>query len=94
MRSCDICGKAMTEGSVRRYYCSDECARAAKRARNKVYARERRMREEQEKAKPKPNGKRSELSRIAALAKAAGMSYGQYVAATETPMAAHWERTR
>lgn len=68
---CRGCGKRLSVESNRRAYCSNEC-------RIEAYCRDgkelRRRRKEQQRAK------RQTLSCVNELARACGMTYGQYVA--------------
>ncbi len=68
-KRCEFCGKEF-EGEHNRVYCCDECKKQGYRE------KDRRKRAEN-KRKRKSN---QELTDVAALAKEAGMTYGQYVA--------------
>jgi predicted nucleic acid-binding Zn ribbon protein len=78
---CIICGKPLPP--LRRSYCSDECARRSKICREEEYNKEQYKKPKaEEQKKPKKRGrpkKNSTLAGINELARAEGLSYGQYV---------------
>lgn len=85
IKKCDICGKEYLATGEKRRYCSDPCRREANlrniRERNRQRAekaKESMFIEVSEKAK-----KGMSLTEMAAAARKAGMSYGQYEAQME-----------
>lgn len=75
-KKCEICGSVYMPRSLSQKYCGQACAKIAERM--KEAAREKTPKKTYtKKEKPKPN---QELVDMAARAKQAGMSYGQYVA--------------
>ena len=81
-RKCKICGTEFETSHYSKICCSKECAKEN----YKIISREhqRRITEmnrlEREKNKKQPKKKTMSVTDIAVKAKAAGMSYGQYVA--------------
>lgn len=69
-KNCEICGAVITVRSDREKYCSKTCADKAKCRNNKKPPKE-----ALSNAKPALS-----IAEIAKLARAAGMTYGQYVA--------------
>lgn len=85
IKKCDICSKEYLATSERRRYCSDPCRKEA----NRRNIRER-NRQRAEKAKesvlievPEKKKKEMSLTEMAAAARKAGMTYGQYMAKME-----------
>ena len=72
MKACKYCGKKFLSVKSNHVYC---CSYCSKQARNKL------AREEGKKEIPKPKPKKKDrITEINEAAKAAGMSYGKYVA--------------
>lgn len=75
IRNCLICYQKFESNGPKSKYCGTECAR---RAMNESKRAKRREKREAEKAAKRP--KMKSLAIINAEARAAGMTYGQYVA--------------
>lgn len=76
---CAHCGKEYIAHNRASMYCSDECRKDARKKQNEYYrlnpeAKPRRG------ARPKKQKKENPFTEILVAARAAGMSYGQYVA--------------
>lgn len=79
---CDICGIEVERHSWNQRYCSD-CAEIAKKESIAKYKRATRETSEPKPAPQRPRVKRKpklSISQIVALARAEGLTYGQYVA--------------
>ena len=72
---CKCCGKYFEHHNYCKKYCSPECTKAARKKREQQYWEDKKEQQYDEKKDPK-----SALSEINSLARAAGMSYGKYVA--------------
>lgn len=76
-KKCGWCGKDFETGRDNTLYCCDECKYEKKKETSRNhYAKQMKLLKEQESA-PKKNDM-SELARVNARARAAGLSYGQY----------------
>lgn len=75
---CDVCGKPFETGRQSRLYCSDRCRYEKQLENYKEYGKQYRIRVKEEKPKPKKCIDES-LAEVNARARAAGMSYGQYM---------------
>ena len=71
-RKCEICGEVFNRISYNQRYCSEKCKREA----NILRSREKRR---TEKLNAQTKTKQETLSEVAARARAAGMTYGQYM---------------
>lgn len=78
IKTCEMCGKEFTAKSNSAKYCCNECRKEANRTRNlQIYH------EHKGGGRPKNPPKvrrKSRIDEINAKARAAGMTYGQYVA--------------
>lgn len=77
IKECRCCKKKFSTKRMNQYYCSEECATKAKLKYQREYEAEKKKKEKSDK---KPKKKINELTRMAIEARAAGMTYGQYVA--------------
>ena len=78
-KNCEYCGRPIipkSSHSVKQYYCSPECRRAAKRS---VYNENRRN----ARRSPEPVKQNHRLDALAMEAKIAGISYGKLMAKRE-----------
>ena len=71
-RKCEICGEVFNRISYNQRYCGEKCKREA----NILRSREKRR---AEKLNAQTKTKHDTLSEVAAMARAAGMTYGQYM---------------
>ena len=71
-RKCEICGEVFNRISYNQRYCGEKCKREA----NILRSREKRR---TEKLNAQTKTKQETLSEVAARARAAGMTYGQYM---------------
>ena len=85
-RVCPECGVAFTPKNATQKFCTEQCRLAKKKRYNKEYNAERRIerkayREERKAGESyKKNWRKADsLAELARLARAAGMSYGQYI---------------
>ena len=83
-RLCVVCGKEYTPKAGNQKYCSDKCSYEHRKPKTLEYERERYRRKQLEAAAEKAdyvekNSQRTHLDDVAADAKAAGTTYGQYV---------------
>lgn len=82
IKKCEACGLEIEARTCKKQFCV-KC----KAERNKTFARIRKQRERElaaaEKAMRKRNKARNDIEKIAQEARAAGLSYGQYVARLE-----------
>ena len=78
LKKCVICGKSFKSEKYNAKYCSETCKDKGRRAITKE--NDRIKRERAAKARKARNNSKKPLINIAAEAKGAGMSYGQYVA--------------
>lgn len=76
--TCPICKKDFQTVCTNRVYCSDACQREAGRIKN--HERGVQYKVKRQKSAQKKTRKANELTEIDKLARAAGMTYGQYVA--------------
>jgi len=77
-RKCVVCGKTYIAIRYNSKYCSDSCYDTGLREKERIRDREKRKKEEAERQKKADN--RKSISDYTAAARAAGLSYGQYVA--------------
>ena len=75
-KKCGWCGKEFKTGRDNNLYCCDECKREKRKENSRNHAKKMKLLQEQEPVQEKKG--MSELARINAKARAAGMSYGQY----------------
>ena len=75
--NCKICGKEFVSKCFATKCCSDECKKENARINGKKWT------DMQKALKPKKKEKKLTVTEIAAMAKKAGVSYGQYVAQME-----------
>lgn len=71
-RKCEICGEIFNRISYNQRYCGEKCKREASILRSREKRRT-------EKLNVQTKTKHDTLSEVAARARAAGMSYGQYM---------------